>query len=76
GDYGRDGSGRILEPGMVFTIEPGLYFRLGQCGNNTDRWAGIGVRIEDDVVVTAEGVEVLTGVLPTSVDEVEEAVGR
>ncbi len=75
GDYGRDGSGRILEPGMVFTIEPGLYFRLGQCGNNTDRWAGIGVRIEDDVVVTAEGVEVLTGVLPTSVDEVEEAVG-
>ena len=76
GDYRRDGSGRVLEPGMVFTIEPGLYFHPGREDHKTAGWAGIGVRIEDDVVVTAEGVEVLTKMLPTSLDEVEEAVVR
>ncbi len=73
GDYARGGVPRTLEPGMVFTVEPGLYFRPGQDGG-PERLAGIGVRIEDDVVVTAEGCEVLTAALPAAVDEVEALV--
>lgn len=61
-----DESGRAirLEPGMVLTIEPGLYFREG-------RLAGIGVRIEDDVVVTETGREVLSAAAPKEPDEIE-----
>jgi Xaa-Pro aminopeptidase len=54
GDYALKGEGRVLEPGMVLTVEPGLYF-------TTDpRFSQIGVRIEDDVLVTADGHENLT----------------
>jgi Xaa-Pro aminopeptidase len=59
GDYKVGGEWRVMEPGMVMTIEPGLYISP----HNTDvdaRWRGIGVRIEDDVVVTRDGCEVLT----------------
>ncbi|MEX0624889.1 Xaa-Pro aminopeptidase [Saccharospirillum sp.] len=59
GDYKVGGKWRVLEPGMALTIEPGLYISP----HNTkveERWRGIGVRIEDDVVVTREGCEVLT----------------
>ena len=75
GDYARAGEARILEPGMVFTVEPGLYFRPPLSEGRADRWSGIGIRIEDDVVVTADGVEVLTRALPTAADEVEGLVG-
>ncbi|MDG2283323.1 MAG: M24 family metallopeptidase, partial [Longimicrobiales bacterium] len=75
GDYARAGEARILEPGMVFTVEPGLYFRPPLSEGRADRWSGIGIRIEDDVVVTADGVEVLTSALPTAADEVEGLVG-
>ena len=74
GDYARDGVSRALEPGMVFTVEPGLYFRPGHAGT-PERLAGIGVRIEDDVVVTSDGCEVLTRALPTAADDVEAWVG-
>ena len=56
GRYYEGGESRALQPGMVLTVEPGLYIDP----ENTDvdeRWRGIGVRIEDDVVVTAEGHE-------------------
>jgi Xaa-Pro aminopeptidase len=73
-DYARAGESRLLESGMVFTVEPGLYFRAER-DDTPKALAGIGVRIEDDVVVTSEGHEVLTGALPTSAAEVEALIG-
>jgi Xaa-Pro aminopeptidase len=72
GDYAKNGSSRHLEPGMVLTVEPGLYFPVGGGGG---RFEGIGIRIEDDVVVTDEGCEVLSAALPTRPDEIETLVG-
>ena len=60
---------------MVFTIEPGLYFRPELSEGAAAPYSGIGVRIEDDVAVTASGCEVLTGALPTSISEIESMVG-
>jgi Xaa-Pro aminopeptidase len=76
GDYAADGDPRVLEPGMVFTVEPGLYFREDPGDANADAFTGIGVRIEDDVVITESGCEVLTGSLPTASAEVEAMIGR
>jgi Xaa-Pro aminopeptidase len=73
GDYARNGVSRVLEPGMVFTVEPGLYFRPELRGGGS--FSGIGVRLEDDVAVTADGCEVLTAGLPTDIDEVEALMG-
>jgi Xaa-Pro aminopeptidase len=70
GDYKVDGAWRILEPGMVMTIEPGLYIPAGTKGV-ARKWWNIGIRIEDDVVVTKEGCEVLTKDVPKSVAEIE-----
>ncbi len=63
-----------LKPGMVFTIEPGLYFPAGAEGCPADL-AGLGVRIEDDILVTSTGCEVLTSAVPKAVEEVEREVG-
>ena len=60
---------RKLQPGMVFTIEPGLYFALDS--KAPARYKGIGVRIEDDVVITPTGCRVLTSAVPKEVEEVE-----
>jgi len=73
GDYARDGRSRTLEPGMVFTVEPGLYFRSGSDAAAA-RFEGISVRIEDDVLVTSTGCDNLTRALPTSADSVAELV--
>ena len=73
GDYTQDGRPRTLEPGMVFTVEPGLYFRPGGEAGAV-RFAGIGVRIEDDLLVTSTGCDNLTRELPTSADSVAELV--
>jgi Xaa-Pro aminopeptidase len=70
GDYARSGASRVLEPGMVLTVEPGLYFPTG-----SGHFAGIGVRIEDDVLVSGDGAEVLTADLPTAPDEIAALVG-
>src|SRR5690606_26701051 len=70
GDYRIDGESRLLEPGMVFTIEPGLYVMPDDTSVPT-RWRGIGIRTEDDVVVTAEGHRILTEGLARSADEIE-----
>ncbi|SFM64308.1 Xaa-Pro aminopeptidase [Marinobacter zhejiangensis] len=70
GDYKVGDAWRELEPGMVLTVEPGLYVAPG----NTDvdpRWRGIGIRIEDDVVVTRDGCQVLTDGVPKTVDGIE-----
>jgi len=69
GDYKVDDQWRLLEPGMVLTIEPGLYIQHGSRG--AKRWWDIGVRIEDDVAVTKDGHDVLTGELPKSVADIE-----
>jgi Xaa-Pro aminopeptidase len=69
GEYKRDGQWRELEPGMVLTVEPGCYFRSGD--GVPERFANIGIRIEDDVLVTAAGNEVLTQAAPKSVAEIE-----
>lgn len=74
GDYKIDGEWRVLEPGMVMTVEPGLYIRGGD-KNVPKKWWNIGVRIEDDVLVTRDGSEVLTRAAPKAVDEVEALVG-
>jgi Xaa-Pro aminopeptidase len=59
-----------LEPGMVLTVEPGLYFKADDL-KAPERFRGIGVRIEDDVVVTADGCENLSAGMPRTADDVE-----
>ncbi|HYE34876.1 Xaa-Pro aminopeptidase [Methylocaldum sp.] len=70
GEYRIDGEWRTLEPGMVLTVEPGLYI-APDCHDVDPKWRGIGIRIEDDVLVTKEGYEVLTDGLPKTVAEIE-----
>jgi Xaa-Pro aminopeptidase len=70
GDYMRDGASRVLLPGMLLTIEPGLYFRSGGPAEAIP-YEGIGVRIEDDVLVTEDGHENLTEALPTAPEDIE-----
>jgi len=70
GDYKINNEWRLLEPGMVLTIEPGLYIPEN-CETVDKKWRGIGIRIEDDVVVTQEGHEVLTHTAPKEIDEIE-----
>lgn len=70
GDYRIDGDYRLLEPDMVFTVEPGLYIPPGSKGVAA-KWQGIGVRIEDDVVITKGGNTVLTDGVPKDVDAIE-----
>lgn len=70
GDYKIEGSWRLLEAGMVMTVEPGIY--ISSDNNRVDKkWRGIGIRIEDDVVVTRKGCEILTQGLAKTIDEIE-----
>ena len=70
GDYKIGGEWRVLEPGMAMTVEPGIYIAADN-QSVAEKWRGIGVRIEDDVVVTKTGCEILTGGVPKSVAEIE-----
>jgi Xaa-Pro aminopeptidase len=70
GDYKIGGEWRLLEPGMTLTIEPGLYFRAGNADVDERYW-DIGVRIEDDIHITADGPENLTDAVPKTVDEIQ-----
>ncbi|HSR99567.1 MAG TPA: aminopeptidase P N-terminal domain-containing protein [Kofleriaceae bacterium] len=72
GAYTRDGKARPLEEGMVITVEPGLYIALDDQAAPAEM-RGIGVRIEDDVAITADGHEVLTAACPKEVDDIERA---
>jgi Xaa-Pro aminopeptidase len=83
---------RKFEPGMIFTIEPGIYIRADALDNLPktpetqkfidavrpafEKYKNIGVRIEDDVLITAEGNRVMTAALPRSLQEVESAMAR
>jgi Xaa-Pro aminopeptidase len=70
GDYKVGDQWRVLEPGMVMTVEPGIYIPAGTKGV-AKRWWNIGVRIEDDVAVTRDGNEVLTDGLAKTPDQIE-----
>ena len=70
GKYKIGDESRALEPGMVLTVEPGIYIAEDAEGV-ANQFRGIGVRIEDDVLVTAAGHEVLTKAIPKEVDEIE-----
>jgi len=70
GEYKREGRWRLLEPGMVLTVEPGCYIRAGD--GVPDRFANIGARIEDDALVTATGCDILTRDAPKQVAEIED----
>ncbi len=71
GDYKLDNEWRLLEPGMVLTIEPGLYIPVN-CTKVDAKWRGIGIRIEDDLLVTKTGHEVLTNTVPKEINEIED----
>ena len=73
GEYKIDGRWRELAPGMTLTVEPGCYIRPGD--DVPDRYWNIGVRIEDDVLVTPGGCEILTVATPKSIAEIEALVG-
>ena len=73
-DYRVGGESRALEPGMVMTIEPGLYIDPGEPAV-APPWRGIGIRIEDVVLVTRSGAEVLSSSIPKSVEDLERIVG-
>ena len=70
GEYKVAGEFRELEPGMAFTIEPGLYIAPGSKGVPA-KYQGIGIRIEDDVLITKDGHQVLTDAVPREIDQVE-----
>ena len=74
GDYKVGGQWRVLEPGMVMTVEPGIYIPARSKGV-PKKWWNIGVRIEDDVLVTRGGCDVLSKQLPSAPDEIEAIVG-
>jgi len=70
GDYRIEDNWRLFEPGMTLTVEPGIYIPRGSKGV-AKKWWNNGIRIEDDVLVTHEGHEVLTRTLPTAADQIE-----
>ena len=70
GDYKIKQEWRLLEAGMVLTVEPGLYIPP-DCKSVDEKWRGIGIRIEDDVLVTPTGHEILTSGVPKSIADIE-----
>jgi Xaa-Pro aminopeptidase len=70
GDYRIDGEPRLLEAGMVVTVEPGIYVAPDD-RSVAERWRGIGIRIEDDVAVTRDGPEVLSAAVPKDPEAIE-----
>ena len=69
GDYVEDGDYMKFKPGMVTTVEPGIY--ISSSADVEDKWKGIGIRIEDDILVTANGNENLTAFVPSNPREIE-----
>jgi Xaa-Pro aminopeptidase len=70
GRYQIDGQSRKLEPGMVITVEPGVYIAPGT-KDIPEKYLGIGVRIEDDVLITEGGRNVLSSKVPKTIEEIE-----
>ena len=69
GDYTEDGEYMKFKPGMVTTVEPGIY--ISSTANVKDQWKGIGIRIEDNILVTAKGNQNLTDIVPSNPNEIE-----
>ncbi len=77
GIYKPNGNPRLFESGMVITVEPGLYFGSWRPDVEIEeKWAGIGIRIEDDVLITEDGPDVLTSKCPKDPDLLEEIIGK
>jgi len=70
GDYKIDGEWRVLEPGIVMTVEPGIYISPDD-ETVAKKWRGIGVRIEDDVLITQDGNDILSKNVPKEIDDIE-----
>lgn len=70
GDYKVGGQWRVLEPGMVMTVEPGIYIAPDE-QQVAKKWRGIGIRIEDDVLITKDGYQILTDQVPKTIDAIE-----
>lgn len=70
GAYQIEGASRLLKPGMVLTVEPGLYFPA-DCLEIDEKWRGIGIRIEDDILVTEQAPEILSHEVPKTVEAIE-----
>jgi Xaa-Pro aminopeptidase len=75
GRYKLNGAARALASGVVITVEPGLYI-AEDAENVPDKYRGIGVRIEDDVLVTPDGYRVLTSKVPKEIEEIERLMAR
>ncbi|MCP1727527.1 Xaa-Pro aminopeptidase [Natronospira proteinivora] len=75
GEYRVDGHWRELEAGMVLTVEPGVYIPAGLAGVD-ERWWNIGIRIEDDLAITADGYDWLSRGLPRTPREIENEMAR
>ncbi|HIQ07523.1 MAG TPA: Xaa-Pro aminopeptidase [Thiotrichaceae bacterium] len=74
GDYKVDDHWRLLEPGMVVTVEPGLY--ISPSDEVDKKWWNIGIRIEDDIIVTKQGNEVITATLPSKLKDIEQLMAK
>lgn len=75
GGYVVNDAARLLEPGMVLTVEPGIYIPKNS-PNIDKRWWGIGIRIEDDIAVTDTGYEVLSAAAPKTIKDIEVLMSR
>lgn len=75
GDYQVHGQPRVLEPGMVLTVEPALYISKDNT-KAAKKWRGIGIRIEDDVVVTRDGYDILSKGVPKTREEIEQLMAQ
>jgi Xaa-Pro aminopeptidase len=77
GVYKPGGTPRTLEAGMCLTVEPGLYFGAWRPDVDCpEQYANIGIRIEDDVLVTADGPVVLTDACPKTIEDIQSIVGN
>jgi Xaa-Pro aminopeptidase len=72
--YAIDGKEILFQDNMVMTIEPGVY--VNDTANVDDRWKGIGVRIENDILITSDGYENLTAKVPVETEEIKQLMGR
>lgn len=74
GNYMADGESIVMQPGMVFTVEPGIY--VNSKSNAPEKFRGIGIRIEDDILITETGNKNLTAAVPKEIDEIEALMNR